>query len=66
MPNSKKPAQPEDDGLVTHVASETPGDVEAYWTPERMKAASAVPMPNVVIAKANEDKDSESVKSKKK
>ena len=66
MTSSKKPAKDDDDGLVTHVASETPSDVEAFWTPERMKAASAVPMPNVVIAKASDESGSDSVKSKKK
>ena len=38
-----------DDGLVTHVHTETPAQVAEYWTPERMGSAKPVPMPSVVV-----------------
>jgi hypothetical protein len=39
----------EDDGLVTHTHTETPEEVVAYWTDEKMKEAKPVPMPQVVV-----------------
>ncbi len=42
------PPAPADDGLVTHVHTETPAQVAEYWTPERMEGAKPVPMPSVV------------------
>lgn len=46
-----QPTQPvkDDDGLVTHVHTETPAQVTEYWTPERMQEARPVPMPSVVV-----------------
>jgi hypothetical protein len=37
-----------DDGLVEHTPTETPEEVKAYWTPERMAGCRPVPMPNRV------------------
>jgi len=35
-------------GLVSVKSTQTPEEVAAYWTPERMAAAQPVPMPNPV------------------
>lgn len=48
MPTPKPPT-PADDGLVTHVHSETPSQVAEYWTPDRMRDAQPVPMPVIIV-----------------
>ncbi len=50
------PPAPVDDGLVTHVHTETPAQVAEYWTPERMGSAKPVPMPTPKV----DDKSSNS------
>jgi hypothetical protein len=56
MPTPKKqPMKQEDDGLVVHAHNETPQEVEAYWTAQRVKGAKPVPMPIVVLPIATEE-----------
>lgn len=45
-----EPEQAEDpQQSVVHKVTESPEDVEAYWTPERMRDAKPIPMPTEEI-----------------
>ena len=39
--------QESSNGIVEHVSTEEPEEAESYWTRERMRSATPVPMPGV-------------------